>query len=354
MAISILPSKRGLFWYGAAWGVLLILQLSIVHLATDLPFIPTAIDGIVSTFVFAILGTPIWYITQLHQPDKTSTFNLVTHIITFGVVTVGLWTLIVETTVNYLTSPWPEFSQFASISLAIRIATGTFIYLMLTLVYYLMIYYNNLQEKVESEARLQEMLTEVELNMLKSQINPHFLFNSLNSISSLTITAPERAREMLVKLSDYLRYSISIGNSNMTTLGKEIDNITRYLEIEKVRFGSKLQYNFELNEEESNCKIPPMILQPLYENAVKHGVYESTSEIYIQTRIWIESGLLNLRITNNFEPGVPSRKGAGVGIKNIKERLRLTYRSDQLLQTQKHDGTFEVLLTIPQTQNDKP
>jgi len=330
------------------------LQLSIVHLATDLPFIPTAIDGFISTSLFAILGAPIWYITQLHQPDKTSTFNLVTHILTFGVVTVGLWTFVVEMAVNYLTSPWPEFSKYASISLAIRIATGTFIYLMLTLVYYLMMYYNNLQEKVENEARLQEMLTEVELNMLKSQINPHFLFNSLNSISSLTITSPERAREMLVKLSDYLRYSISTGNSNLTTLGKEIENITRYLEIEKVRFGSKLQYHFDFTPEQMSCTIPPMILQPLYENAVKHGVYESTSEIEIQTQTWIENGLLNLRITNNFEPGVPSRKGAGVGIKNINERLRLTYRSDKLLQTQKHDSTFEVLLTIPQTQNYKP
>ena len=97
-----------------------------------------------------------------------------------------------------------------------------------------------------------------------------------------------------------------------------------------------------------------MLLQPYVENAVKHGVYESIAEVRIQTQAWIESGVLNFRITNNFEPGVPSRKGAGVGIKNIKERLRLTYRSDQLFQMQKHDGTFEVMLSIPQTQNDNP
>jgi len=351
MAQSVLPGRRELLWYGAAWGTLVLLQLSIVHLSTDLPLVPTAIDGIFSTFLFALLGIPIWYITQLYQPGKTTTFNLVINQITVGVVTVSGWTFLTEVGVAWLTSLWPEYNAFAKINLAIRIASGIFIYVMLSLVYYLIIYYNNLQEKVKSEAKLQEMLTEVELNMLKSQINPHFLFNSLNSISSLTITAPERAREMLVKLSDYLRYSISTGNSNITTLGKEIENITRYLEIEKVRFGSKLQYRFDLSEEQLSCTIPPMILQPLYENAVKHGVYESTSTIIIQTRSWIENGFLHLRITNNFEPGVPSRKGASVGLYNIKERLRLTYRSDQLLQTQKHEGIFEVLLTIPQTKN---
>jgi len=354
MANTIILGKRELVWYAAAWGVLLVLQLSIVHLSTDVPFIPTAIDGFFSTSLFALLGIPIWFITQLYQPRKTTTFNLITNQITLGVVTVGGWTFVTNAIVNTITVSWPEYNAFSALTLAIRIASGIFIYVMMTLVYYLIIYYNNLQEKVESEAKLQEMLTEVELNMLKSQINPHFLFNSLNSISSLTITAPERAREMLVKLSDYLRYSISTGNSNMTTLGKEIENITRYLEIEKVRFGSKLQYNFDFTNEQLDCTIPPMILQPLYENAVKHGVYESTSEINIQTKTWIENGFLNFRITNNFEPGVPSRKGAGMGIKNIKERLRLTYKSDQLLQTQKHEGVFEVLLTIPQIKKEKP
>ena len=352
MAKSILPGKREILWYTAIWGALVVLQLVIVHLATNLPLLPMAIDGILSTFIFAVIGIPLWFITQLYQPGRTTIFNVIVNQITIGVVTVGGWTFITELIVTPLTASWPEFNEFTKIYLAIRIASGIFIYVMLTLVYYLIIYYNNLHEKVESEAKLQEMLTEVELNMLKSQINPHFLFNSLNSISSLTITAPESAREMLVKLSDYLRYTISTGNNNMTTLGKEIDNITRYLEIEKVRFGSKLQYKFDLSEEMLKCTIPPMILQPLYENAVKHGVYESTSEITIQTKTWIENGLLNFRISNNFEPGTPSRKGAGVGIKNIKERLKLIYRSDQLLQTQKHEDIFEVLLTIPQTKSE--
>ncbi len=351
MAKSVLPNRVAILWYVAAWGVLVILQLSIVYLSTALPLLPTAIDGVFSTSLFALLGMPIWYITQLYQPGKTSTFNLVINQLTVGVVTVGGWALITEKVVTVLTAPWPEYGAFSSIPLATRVASGIFIYIMLSLVYYLIIYYNNLQEKVESEAKLQEMLVEVELNMLKSQINPHFLFNSLNSISSLTITAPESAREMLVKLSDYLRYTISTGNSNMTTMGKEMENITRYLEIEKVRFGSKLQYRFDIPEELLVCTIPPMILQPLYENSVKHGVYESTSEIIIQTHTWIEDGVLNFRITNNFEPGVPSRRGSGVGLKNINDRLKLIYRSDKLLKTQKHEGIFEVLLTIPQTKN---
>jgi LytS/YehU family sensor histidine kinase len=175
------------------------------------------------------------------------------------------------------------------------------------LVYYLVIYYLNLQEKTKAEGRLNEMVRESELNLLKSQINPHFLFNSLNSISSLTITNPEQAREMTIKLSDFLRYSVSMGNSRFSTLGKEMEHIRKYLDIEKVRFGTKLQYTFTIDEACLDCEIPVMILQPLYENAVKHGVYESTGEVTVQTTTRSVNGYLEILITNDFEPGAPSK-----------------------------------------------
>jgi sensor histidine kinase YesM len=139
-----------------------------------------------------------------------------------------------------------------------------------------------------------------------------------------------------------------MGNNRFSTLGKEIEHIRKYLDIEKVRFGTKLQYNFSISEICMDCEIPVMILQPLYENAVKHGVYESSGEVTIQTLARIANGYLEINITNDFEPGAPSRKGTGIGLANIRERMKLIYQNEQLLTTQVKGNKFEVMLVLPQ------
>jgi LytS/YehU family sensor histidine kinase len=212
-------------------------------------------------------------------------------------------------------------------------------------------YNTNLQEKLKEEASLNELLKESELNMLRSQINPHFLFNSLNSISSLTISNPEKAREMLIKLSDFLRYSVSTSTTGFTSLEKEMTNIQRYLEIEKVRFGNKLEFGFKLDGGCKLHKIPAMLLQPLFENAIKHGVYESTEQVRIEMDCRFEDDCLMIDLVNDFEPGPRSRKGAGVGLKNIRERLRLMYKSDTLMKTSVSGNKFHVSLCLPETKS---
>ena len=183
--------------------------------------------------------------------------------------------------------------------------------------------------------------------MLKSQINPHFLFNSLSSISSLTITDPGKAQEMVVKLSEFLRYSVSSNINTFTTLEKEMQNIHRYLEIEKIRFGDKLVFEFTMEPGFSTRNVPVMILQPLYENAIKHGVYESTEPVKVITDCKTFTDYFEIRISNDFDPSAPARKGAGIGLKNIRERLKLMYRNDSLLKTFVLNNVFRVVLTIP-------
>jgi LytS/YehU family sensor histidine kinase len=236
------------------------------------------------------------------------------------------------------------------VSLPNKIISGVIFYIVIALAYYLFIYYVNLQEKVRVESRLRMVLKETELNMLKSQINPHFLFNSLNSISSLTITNPEKAREMVIKLSDFLRYSVSNNSSSFTTLGNEMANITRYLEIEKVRFGEKLIFSFRLEGDCKDHQVPVMILQPLFENAIKHGVYESTEQVSIEMGCEYKEGYLEISIVNDFDPNAHPRKGSGIGLNNIRERLRLLYKNDKLLRTVTDGKRFSVFLSLPNTE----
>jgi len=242
------------------------------------------------------------------------------------------------------------FLEFLVVSIPYEIVMGVIFYTVIALVYYLFIYYINLQEKVKVESRLREVLKETELNMLKSQINPHFLFNSLNSISSLTITNPEKAREMVIKLSDFLRYSVSHNATSFTTLEKEMANIRHYLEIEKVRFGDKLIFSFNLEGSCRNHLIPVMLLQPLFENAIKHGVYESTEQVSIKMDCEYKEGYLEITIVNDFDPNAHARKGTGIGLKNIRERLRLLYKNDKLLRTVVEGTRFSVFLSLPNTE----
>ena len=161
--------------------------------------------------------------------------------------------------VHYVIHPSRTGSNYAAYwdeTFPYRIGTGVFIYGLIILTYYLFVSLSNLSEKNAKEARLESLVRETELKMLRSQINPHFLFNSLNSISSLTITDPEKARDMVVKLSEFMRYALSRKDELPVSLQNELDNLRLYLEIEKVRFGDKLITEETIEEECLDFKIP--------------------------------------------------------------------------------------------------
>lgn len=305
------------------------------------------LDSIIYNFMFSVFGIPVWYIVSHSKPGKYALINqLINHVTSASIILI-LWisagSAILRATIND-----PVYLDYQESSLIWHVISGLFYYSILVLIYYIVIYYRDQQERSAREARLNEIVKQAELDNLRSQINPHFLFNSLNSISSLTITSPEKAQSMIIKLSDFLRYSISQTESNMSTLQAELDNIKRYLDIEQIRFGSKLVQDYNVAKECMSKEIPAMILQPIYENAVKHGVYESTEPINIRTSCSMNSNLLHLMISNNFDPEVRRRIGAGIGLKNIKERLKLIYGSYELLKTKTEGTVFIAEISIPQ------
>ena len=344
----VLQNIRTSFIYFGIWILIAGIHFFLLSFYYHIPFQISITDALIFNIVYSLLGLILWYAIRFAQPKNPSFSTLVIYQVTFLVVLLFVWAGSSYSLLKIIFPANFKYQDFMDNSIPWRLISGTFFYFLLVLVYYLVIYYYNLQEKIKAEGRLNEIVRESELNLLKSQINPHFLFNSLNSISSLTITNPEQAREMTIKLSDFLRYSVSMGNNRFSTLGKEMEHIRKYLDIEKVRFGTKLQYNFTVNEECLHCEIPVMILQPLYENAVKHGVYESTGEVTVQTTTRSVNGYLEILITNDFEPGAPSRKGTGIGLANIRERMKLIYQDEQLLTTQVKGNKFEVLLVLPQ------
>lgn len=347
MIHPVFQNLRSISVYFGTWILLAGIHFSILFFQFRLPLNISLTDSLIYNTVFSMIGIAVWYVIRYSLPGKTIGFTFLFNHLTSLILLLVFWLGTGYALLNLLFSYNTVYMNFLGLSLPYRFVMGIALYACIGLVYYLIIMYRDLQDKAKAEARLNELLKESELNMLKSQINPHFLFNSLNSISSLTITDPSKAQEMVVKLSEFLRYSVSANINTFTTLEKEMHNIQRYLEIEKIRFGDKLIFEFELDPACKNSSIPVLILQPLYENAIKHGVYESTEQVKVRTSCKTFPGYFEIMITNDFDPSAPARKGSGIGLKNIKERLRLMYRNDSLLKTSSESNVFSVVLTVP-------
>jgi len=239
------------------------------------------------------------------------------------------------------------YYEFINDSLAWRFVVGILFYAIIVSLNYVIIYYNNFREKELKESELNSLVKEAELKTLKYQINPHFIFNSLNSISSLTISNPEKAREMTIKLSDFLRSTLSKNEKMKTILSEELKTIKIYLDIEKTRFEEMFEYVEDISNECSSIEVPAMLLQPVFENAIKHGVYESIEKVIIKMNCKKDGEYLKITIENNFDPEAVPRKGEGIGLTNIKSRLKLIYNQENLLTFTKENNIFKVNIFIP-------
>jgi two-component system sensor histidine kinase LytS len=213
-------------------------------------------------------------------------------------------------------------------------------------------------EDIEQQARL---LDRAEIRALQAQINPHFLFNALNTIVSFCRTDSEKARELLIHLGNFHRSSLKRGESGLISLEEELDNVRAYLMIEKARFGHRIQVSYRLNHGEGKWHIPQFTLQPLVENAVKHGLAMSdrnglitieTAELDGDLQIMIEdngAGMPDAERTNILSDRGESQTGAGIALSNINQRLQLLYGPEygrMRIESKEGSGT-KIYLRIP-------
>jgi two-component system LytT family sensor kinase len=305
------------------------------------------VDSLVSLIIFSGIGLSLWFPFRFFNSGEIRTTALISNLIASGALSITLWVLITKFIMTTVLPEQNNYQAYWASTFPYRVGSGVFIYGLIILTYYLFESLSKLSEKKAKEAQLESLVKETELKMLRSQINPHFLFNSLNSISSLTITDPEKARDMVVKLSEFMRYALSRKDEQPVSLQNELDNLRLYLDIEKVRFGDKLTTEEII---ENNCldfKIPVMLLQPLYENAVKHGVYESTESVRIITKAKIIDGYIEIIISNNYDPAPSLKRGTGTGLLNVTRRLELFYGNKASIKTSKENGVYTVNLYIP-------
>ena len=208
------------------------------------------------------------------------------------------------------------------------------------------------EEQKEMEARkaeIEKLNKEAELFKLRQQLQPHFLFNSLNSISALTVSNPEKSRQMINQLSEFLRGTLKKDEQQWNTLEEELQHLELYLEIEKVRFGNRLQTSITWEEGVNQLKLPSLLLQPVVENAIKFGLYDTTGEVHIKLEASVFENNLKIVVQNPFDPETAQPgKGAGFGLSSIQRRLFLLFARHDLLKTEKDDQHFITTILIPQ------
>jgi two-component system LytT family sensor kinase len=347
MLNPVSKNKNYFISYFVIWGIIIAMHTLVLNFFYNINGIESLTDSLVFNLTFLLAGYSLWFVIRFNLKEKPSFIDLIfNHLITATLV-IGIWLLVGYFSMQSFYGNDENYMHFLRNSLAWRAVMGLFYYLLFVMFYYLILYYDDLQEKLRIESKLQNLVTKAELETLKSQINPHFLFNSLNSISSLTITNPEKAQEMVIKLSDFLRYSLSHDKNEKTSLQKEFANLKRYLEIEKIRFGKRLNFVYHIPENCYSQMIPNMILQPLIENSIKHGVYNSSDEVQVEISCKEENGYLVIEISNDYDPEVKKPKGEGIGLKNIRKRLQLIYGRTDLLKTVAEKMVFHAVLKFP-------
>ena len=336
---------RLLLSYVLFWGVISIINIVLQVFWNSVPLTYSLLDTGTNYVLYPLLGSSIWYSIRYNSTEEVTVGRLIIFHFIAASILCAIWVYISFAIYKPFIT---EEKSFLANGLPPKIFAGYIMYAIYLIFFYAVNYYESLKEKIKKESEYITLLREAELQALKSQINPHFLFNSLNSISSLTISNPEKAQEMVINLSTFMRYSLTHEQKEMVTFARELENIKLYLGIEKVRFGKKLNAEFEIDAHCLQAEIPNMILQPLFENAIKYGVYETTEQVTIKTICHCGGNILKINIVNDYDASSLKRKGEGIGLRNIRKRMQIIYNQHDLIKITDLKTSFEVQLIIPQ------
>jgi LytS/YehU family sensor histidine kinase len=265
----------------------------------------------------------------------------------------ALWLLLQLLQDLALLAPPPAGPALAGPELLALAATGAFFYLVTMVLHYLLIAQERAREAESRSRGLRALAREAELKALRAQLNPHFLFNSLNSISALTASDPKGARRMCVMLAEFLRMGLRLGERATVSLAEELELLRAYLAIEEIRFGPRLQVRWAVDPLAETAEVPALLLQPLGENAIKHGLARLPEGGPLDIAVTLRDGRVQIRVANAADPeGDPGAAGTGavglgMGLRQVQQRLRGHFGAGAQFHAGPLAGGFEVVLGFP-------
>ena len=310
-----------------------------------LPWKAAIIDSSISNVLLLLICLSIMNTLRYYLPKGQQYINIFSLCLFLTIA----WLLLIKWLLGITLASYPGYSDMLHHSLSIRFSIA---FLLLGCITMISILWYNQQEQKENEGRksdAEKLACEAELFKLRQQLQPHFLFNSLNSINALIGSRPEEARKMVQQLSDFLRGTIKKEETQWVTLQEELQYLQLYLDIEKVRFGNRLATIIDVQPSANALKLPSLLLQPIVENAIKFGLYDTTGETVIRMLAAEEDNNLIIKVENPFDPQTSSpRQGTGFGLKSVQRRLYLLFARTDLLRTDSKDNIFTTIVKIPQ------
>jgi two-component system, LytTR family, sensor histidine kinase AlgZ len=345
----ILSNRRTLILYLAVWfSIALLIEIPFifqyknqwaVFLLSDVPL----------NLFFSFICLSSYYLCKVFPVKTTQWYNLLSLFVVAACIAAGFELLIgygwvqlidalkIASPISSLYEPW----------IAGIFSTLVLIFLLIASMHYVIIGFERSSDSERQTFELRLLAQDAELRALRAQIDPHFLFNSLNSISALTTSDPNKARTMTLMLADFFRKSLELGSRSHIPLRDELALISEFLTIEHVRFGTRLKVVQDIKEECQKIMVPPLILQPLVENAVRHGIAHLVEGGTIHLQCESHGDRIIIQIQNPIDPDRPRRKGSGLGLKNVRSRLNTLYDNEARVDVEETNEYFLIKLTFP-------
>ncbi len=341
----ILGHPRRLALYLFAWLIVTELLFYLITYHSGVRWLDAGIFFFPLSVFYAFVCLSAWYSCRGIPIEGTSFLGLVGPHLLAAIIVSGFWVLTALSHTRRFSDIETKVLNITQLLLII----GILEYLLAVALFYVL---QAQEESREAQQRVMEahvLARDAELRALKAQVNPHFLFNSLHSISALTNSDPKRAREMCIALADFLRATLGLGEKELIPLQEELSLIHSFLAVEKIRFGNRLKMEEKIDDQVLNCMVPPLILQPLVENAVAHGIANLTEGGWIRLHAGYatDSNSVAIDLENTFDPEAPARRKSGVGLMNVRRRLDTRYGKSASVAIEKNGGLFRVGLMLP-------
>jgi sensor histidine kinase YesM len=345
----IIARRERLILYLSLWAVFGLLLASVI--AVGAPFGWSVCYSLPLALTLGLLALPFWYLVRVLPVDSTPLARLAGTWLCVGFVTLAIWIAAAlgwQALLMHLAGVKNSESNRAPL-IVLHFFAGSIGLFVAVLSHYMLEAFDRTVVAERRALELRVLTREAELRSLRGQLDPHFLFNSLNSVAALASSDPQAARRMCLLMAAFFRKSLGLGGKQSIALSEELSLAETFLAIEEVRFGARLRKHFDVAEDALTLAVPPLVLQPLVENAVHHGVAHLVDGGEITVRARRRDGLLELAVENPCDPERPASRGAGVGLQNVRSRIETLFGHRASVDVNAGANDFRVAIVLPAT-----
>jgi sensor histidine kinase YesM len=343
----ILKRRGRLLLYLAVWIVFGLLLTLVFVFGGRAPTQWSLLFSVPIAILLGLQSLPFWFLVQAMPPGDTPPVRMAVTWLIAGVISLCVWLALAYAWALWLLPQGESYDEDLAGIIPLLIFAGAIGISLAVLGHYLAGAFQRSRDAERRALELQVLAREAELKSLRAQLDPHFLFNSLNSVAALIGNDTAAARQMCFLMAQFFRKSLTLARQQSIPLSEEVSLAETFLAIEKVRFGERLQSRFDITDDVRDVAVPPLVLQPLVENAVHHGVAHllEGGEVTVQARR--REGFLELVVQNPCDPDRPPSRGTGVGLVNVRARVETLCGHRASVDVDASEASFRVSILLP-------